>query len=121
MSLLSFLSRILRDPNRLAPADFVARREASYAVLDVRTPREYAEEHLEGAINVDLHAPDFARQVERLAGKGRLKADQPVYLYCRSGARSGHATRLLRGQGFPEACNIGGLRALKAAGAKVGR
>ena len=121
MSLFSFLSRLLRDPNRLAPADFVARREPSHPVLDVRTPREYAQEHLKGAINVDLSAPDFIRQVERLTKKGRLKADRPVYLYCRSGARSGRAAQLLRGKGFAEAYNVGGLRGLKAAGAKVGR
>ncbi|NNK61875.1 MAG: rhodanese-like domain-containing protein [Gemmatimonadetes bacterium] len=121
MSLFSFLSNLLRDPNRLAPADFLARRQAAEAVLDVRTPREYAQRHLKGAINVNLMAPDFARQVERLTKKGKLKPDQPVYLYCRSGARSGRAARLLRKEGFAEAYNVGGLRGLESAGAKVGR
>ena len=121
MSLFSFLSRLLRDPSRLPAAEFLARRESSHAVLDVRTPREYAQEHLKGAINVDIHAPDFTRQVERLAKKGRLAPDRPVYLYCRSGARSGRAARLLRGQGFAEAYNVGGIGALKRAGAQVGR
>lgn len=121
MAPFSFLSKLLRGPHGLAPADFLARREPSHPVLDVRSPGEFAQEHLKGAINVDIHGPDFAGQVERLAKKGTLKPDQPVYLYCRSGARSGRATRFLRGQGYGEAYNVGGLGALKAAGAKVGR
>ena len=121
MSLFSFLADLLRDPNRLPPAEFLAQREASHPVLDVRTPREYAQKHLKGAINVNLMAPDFARQVERLTKKGKLKPDQPVYLYCRTGARSGSAARLLRKEGFAEAYNVGGLRGLESAGAKVGR
>jgi rhodanese-related sulfurtransferase len=119
--ILDFLSRLVRGPNGLSPKDFVARREASHPVLDVRTASEFAQEHLKGAINVDVSAPDFARQVERLAKKGKLKTDEPVYLYCRSGARSGRATRLLRHQGYGQAYNVGGIGGLKRAGSGVGR
>jgi rhodanese-related sulfurtransferase len=119
--MLRFLSRLIRGPNGLSPQDFVAQRKASHPVLDVRTASEYAQEHLKGAIHVNVGAPDFARQVEQLAKKGKLKTDEPVYLYCRSGARSGRATRLLRQQGFGQAYNVGGIGGLKRAGAPVGR
>ena len=119
--MLRLIARLLRGPNRLDPADFIAQRKASHPVLDVRTPTEYAREHLKGAINVNVGAPDFDRQVERLAKKGTLKADEPVYLYCRSGARSGRAARLLRSQGFEQAYNVGGIEGLKRAGAQAGR
>lgn len=121
MSFLSFLSNLFRDPNRLPADEFVTRREAAHPVLDVRTPREFAQGHLKGAINVDIHGPDFAREVERLTRTGTLEKDGPVYLYCRSGARSGRAARVLRQQGFEEAWNVGGLSALRSAGAEVGR
>jgi rhodanese-related sulfurtransferase len=119
MSLLSFLSGLFKDPNGMAPSDFLAQRDASSPVIDVRTPREHAQGHLVGSINVDIHQPDFARQMERLAKKGKIKPEEPVYLYCRSGARSGRATRILREMGFTEAYNVGGFGRLRAAGAKV--
>lgn len=121
MSFLSFLTRLFRDPHRISATDFLTRRRAREPVLDVRTPREYAQGHLAGALNVDVSAPDFEAQVERLARKGRIEPGSPVYLYCRSGARSGRAVRILREKGFDQAYNVGGFGALRAAGAKVGR
>lgn len=121
MSLLSFFSKLLRGPYGLSPADFLRQREATHPVLDVRTAGEFAQEHLQGALNIDVQSGDFAQRVERLAESGQLKTDQPVYLYCRSGARSARATQLLRRQGFAEAYNVGGIGGLKAAGAKIGR
>ena len=47
-----------------------------------------------------------------------LPADSPVYLYCRSGNRSGQAAGLLRQMGHTGAVNIGGISALVSAGAK---
>ena len=61
------------------------------------------------------------RKGDRLVKKGKLAADQPVYLYCSSGARSGRAAGILRKKGFDQAWNVGGLRGLKASGAEVGR
>lgn len=116
---MSFLSRLMNrpDPTTLAPADFVARRTPDAPVLDVRTPAEYASGHLAGAANVDVTAPDFRQRVEALG----LAADEPVYLYCRTGNRSGKAAGILREMGYAEAYNVGGFDALKAAGAEAGQ
>ena len=118
---MSFLSRLLnRSPSpRLAPRDFVAQRDPGAPVLDVRSPREYASGHLAGSINLDVNAPDFASRLDQLAARGTIRPDRPVYLYCRSGNRSGTATRILREKGFDEAFNVGGFTALRAAGAEV--
>jgi rhodanese-related sulfurtransferase len=121
MSLFSFIARILRDPTRMAPGDFLEQRRPSHPVLDVRTPGEYAGGHLQGALNLNVMGPDFPGEVDRLVREGTLALDRPVYLYCRSGARSGRAAGLLRRRGFEQAWNVGGLRGLKAAGAKVRR
>ncbi len=101
--------------DRLAPADFVASRAADAPVLDVRTPAEFAAGHLACAVNVDVNAPGFEAQVEALG----LPADGPVYLYCRSGTRSGRAVGLLREMGHAGAVNAGGFDALAAAGAET--
>ena len=99
----------------LTPADFVARLAAAPGpVVDVRTPDEYAGGHLAGADNLDLMAPDFR---ERAAG---LPTGGPVYLYCRSGNRSGQAAVVLRELGY-EAYNVGGYEELADAGFATGQ
>lgn len=68
-------------------------------LLDVRTPQEFASGALPGAQNIPLNAiPQILQS---------LPKDQPVLLYCRSGARSGMAQRFLVNEGF-DAHNIGG-------------
>ena len=99
----------------LAPADYVAQRDPSAPLLDVRTPAEYAQGHLAGSVNVDVQSPDFLDRVRAMD----LPGDGPVYLYCRSGNRSGTAAGLLRQLGHAGALNVGGFEALAAAGAET--
>ncbi len=68
-------------------------------LLDVREEAEYAHAHVEGAVNIPLSALR-----ERL---GEIPKDRPVYVYCRSGARSYNAVRALMQEGI-DACNIAG-------------
>ena len=112
---MSFLSRLMSGSSSpsMSPAEFVADRDATAPVLDVRTPKEFAEGHLADAVNVDVMAPDFR---DRIAAMG-LPDDAPVYLYCRSGNRSGQATDILKGMGHTGAVNVGGFDALAKAGA----
>ena len=51
-------------------------------ILDVRTPEEFAEGHLEGAVNYNVQGPDFAAQIAGLDPAGTYA------VYCRSGNRS---------------------------------
>lgn len=116
---MSFLDQLLQRAtgnSSLSAADFVAHRDASAPLLDVRTPGEFAEGRLAGAVNIDLMSPTFADELFAL----RLSADAPVYLYCRSGNRSGQAAHMLRQMGHEGAVNIGGIDALARAGAEVG-
>lgn len=71
-------------------------------LLDVRTPQEYREGHVPGSINLPL---------QEIEGAGRVIPDKetPVFLYCRSGARSGEATRFLEQMGYSKVKNIGGI------------
>ncbi len=114
---MSLFSRLMNrsGDTKMPAADFVARYDGSAPVVDVRTPDEFAGGHLAGAANANVMAPDFTDQIEALS----LPKEEPVYLYCRSGNRSGKATAILREKGYTKAVNIGGYEALKAAGAKV--
>ena len=115
---MSFFSRLLGGPEPgMSPSDYVAGRDPSAPLLDVRTPGEFAEGHLAGAVNVDVSSPDFVERVRAM----ELPEDGPVYVYCRSGARSGQAAQVLRQLGHAGAVNVGGLQALAAAGAETSR
>lgn len=80
-------------------------------VIDVRTPEEYAEGHLEGATLIDFYAADFAAQLDR------LDPAQSYVVYCRSGNRSGQATALMAAKGFADVLDVdGGVLAWESAG-----
>lgn len=74
-------------------------------VIDVRTPAEYAEGHLEGAVNLDLQSASFATAI------ADLPADGSYIVYCRSGNRSAQAVALMRDAGFTTVVDAGGLDA----------
>ncbi len=67
-------------------------------ILDVRTKAEYAEGHVKGSLNIPLD------QVEEQLKK--LDRTRPVITCCKSGARSGMATDILKRAGV-EAYNGG--------------
>ena len=88
-------------------------RPADAVVIDVRTPPEWAGGTIAGAERVNLLQPDFAGRVEALG----IDHDAPVYLYCRSGSRSGRAEAALREAGFTRVVNAGAYSTLVAQGA----
>lgn len=84
-------------------------------VIDVRTPAEWTGGTVAGAERVNVLQPDFAGRVEAL-GVGK---DAPVYVYCRSGSRSGRAEAALREAGYTRVVNAGGYSALVSGGAET--
>ena len=63
--------------------------------LDVRTPEEYAEGHIEGALNIDVLNDTFEDKA-----CATLPKDKTIALYCRSGKRSKKAAGILTAKGF---------------------
>jgi rhodanese-related sulfurtransferase len=73
-------------------------------LLDVRTPREFARRHLEGAVNIPVQ--ELPNRLSELGDHAR-----PVVVYCRSGNRSARAKRLLEGAGWERVVDIGTMSA----------
>lgn len=71
-------------------------------VLDVRTPAETAAGKIEGAIEMDVNAPDFAQQLSQ------LDKSKTYLVYCRSGRRSAVACNIMSDQGFTQLFNLEG-------------
>jgi glyoxylase-like metal-dependent hydrolase (beta-lactamase superfamily II)/rhodanese-related sulfurtransferase len=79
------------------------------AVIDVRAPREYAEGHIPGSLNLPLN-----RLAERLA---EIPAGREVVVHCQAGYRSAIAASLLRSLGAAEPADlVGGYKAWTACG-----
>lgn len=82
----------------------------SKQLLDVRTADEYAQGHIEGAVNADINSAEFMNVVQK------LDKDKAVFVYCLSGGRSASAAQQLKEQGFKEVINLeGGILAWNAA------
>jgi rhodanese-related sulfurtransferase len=91
-----------------------AMKRPGTVVLDVRTPAEFAEGHLPGAVNIDVSAADFASRV------AALDKNTPYAVYCRSGNRSAAALEVMKGQGFTGAYHLGGgITSWQSAGGEV--
>jgi len=89
-----------------APADLV--------VLDVRTPEEFAEGHIEGATMLDFYRDDFGEQL------AQLDPDVPYVVYCRSGNRSGETRAMMVELGFTDVEDVeGGILAWAGAGLPI--
>ena len=74
-------------------------------VLDVRTPSEFKDGHIKGALNFPLQ--NLNSQMNK------LKKEQVIVTCCRSGSRSGMAKRMLKSNGFLQVHNGGPWTNLK--------
>ena len=71
-------------------------------LIDVRSPMEYNQQHIEGAANIPLE--ELLYRVNELMSK-----PGPVVLYCHSGNRSSMVVSILKQQRIREVYNGGGL------------
>ncbi|VAW87243.1 hypothetical protein MNBD_GAMMA18-1550 [hydrothermal vent metagenome] len=82
--------------------------EQGALLVDVRTPQEYNQGHLDNALLIP-----HDQLASRVSELGDDKARE-IVLYCRSGGRAGKAETILRQQGFNNVLNAGGYQDMKA-------
>jgi rhodanese-related sulfurtransferase len=76
--------------------------EAGVITLDVRTPGEFNEGHIEGALLVDFESGNFENEI------AALDKTKTYAVYCRSGSRSGQAVKIMSDAGFTNIYNLNG-------------
>jgi len=86
-------------------------KKGAATIIDVRTPEEYKEGHIEKAVNADFkNTGEFAKYLDSLD-----KSDKYM-IYCRSGNRFGQALTLMQQKGFKNITNLeGGILAWQSA------
>ncbi len=90
-------------------AKVIARKNVR--LIDVRTPGEYADGHLQGAENIDVKNPNFAEQSKGVKGA--------IAVYCAKGVRSLNAANQLAAKGCTVYNLSGGIVAWRQAGKPV--
>ncbi len=80
-------------------------------ILDVRTPQEFAGDHIENAKNINWLNADFATNA------ATLDNTKPVFVYCKAGSRGNKAAAKLEEMGFTNIYDLqGGILKWEAAG-----
>lgn len=82
------------------------------ALLDVRTPEEYAAGHIKGATNVPLQ--------DLQAGKyPDIGKEQKVFVYCHSGNRSSQSAVILKNAGYTNVVDLGAITHVEQIGGQL--
>jgi rhodanese-related sulfurtransferase len=76
--------------------------EAGIITLDVRTPGEFNEGHIDGALLIDFQSGNFENEI------ASLDKSKTYAVYCRSGNRSGEAVKVMSDAGFTNLYNLNG-------------
>lgn len=85
----------------VTPSEF-KEKSLNQTVVDVRTPEEFNEGHIEGALNINLNDDAFSEQI------AKLDKDKTVLVYCRSGKRSSAAANEMLKLGFQQIYDLDG-------------
>jgi rhodanese-related sulfurtransferase len=104
-----FVGPLVRESTGLEPINISGReltrmiqQNPNLQLIDVRTPSEYAQAHIPGAVNIQLQDVNAALQ------DGRIDKDRPVVFICQSGARSYMAGLLAITYGYTDVYNLFG-------------
>ena len=81
--------------SKVSDEDLKKAREAvanGALIVDVRTPKEFSEKHIVGAVNLPIE--------EIMKGRINLPKNKEIVLYCRTGSRSSASAKVLKEQGW---------------------
>jgi rhodanese-related sulfurtransferase len=86
----------------------------NFVIVDVRTPEEFKDGHIESAVNVDFRSGNFGTEIDR------LDKNKTYFVYCRTGSRSYDAVALMGSFGFRSIVRLAGdITGWKSAGLPV--
>jgi rhodanese-related sulfurtransferase len=83
------------------PTEF-KEKSVNQILIDIRTPQEFNQGHIEGAININYFDRSFIEEI------GKYDRSKPIFLYCRSGNRTSSAAAKVAKLGFNEVYDLQG-------------
>lgn len=117
-NMLDFIKNIFKPAEKaykdLNTNDFKQAIKNKAIIVDVRTPNEYSSGKIAKAKNINVASFDFMKEAKS------LDQNQEILVYCRSGARSARAAKMLSKIGFTKVSNLkGGVMAWQKHGEKL--
>jgi rhodanese-related sulfurtransferase len=96
------VTQVFKDITPQEASDLIQQNEGNpdFQIIDVRTPEEFNDGHIENAIMIDFYAEDFRDEI------AQLDREKSYFVYCRSGNRSGQAVDIMRELGFQKVYNL---------------
>ena len=115
MAFLTFsCGKSSEDKSSLVSPQELSKVQDEIVLIDVRTPQEYEQGHIENSVNINIAGDSFKEEVEK------LDKSQPVYVYCKVGGRSARAASMLKEMGFEEVYDLeGGIRNWESSGMEI--
>lgn len=94
--------QVLEDIGVQEAFELIKRNQGNpdFIIVDIRTPEEFNEGHIENAVNIDFYSDTFKEDLDK------LDKNKAYFIYCRSGNRSGRAMPIMKELGFKEVYNL---------------
>lgn len=102
-----------KEIKKIEPKEFSEKLQSENQpqLIDVRSPKEFNDQHLDNAKNINWNNDDFDQKI------AELDKSKPVYVYCLSGGRSNSASKKLAEMGFKDIYELkGGIVKWNASG-----
>lgn len=103
-----------KNVTQLSPKEFQSFLNDDIQLIDVRTPKEFNVDHIDYAENINFFDENFLKTINK------LDKENPVFIYCRSGKRSGKSIAEFQKAGFTKIYELkGGILNWKSEGLKI--
>ena len=85
------ITQIIKDISAQEAFDLIQENQGNpdFVIVDVRTPQEFADGHIENAINIDFRSEAFRNEIDK------LDKNKQYIIHCRSGSRSRGALNIM--------------------------
>jgi len=77
-------------------------KHTNKTIIDIRTPREYKQGHLKGAVNINYYERNFLEQI------AKYSKEESIFIYCRTGNRTSFASKKMLKIGFQKIYDLQG-------------
>lgn len=96
------IKKLWKSYRQITDVEFSNINLGQYIIIDVRSRREFSEEHIDSAINIPL--PELKKNISKYVDS----KNKNILVYCQRGSRSKRAAQILNDLGYANVFNLKG-------------